>query len=274
MITLFHIADLHFGRDVDLDQIAALEALITERRPTAVVIAGDVTQRSRHGEYQRAVVFVEALRRVAATLVIPGNHDVEWWKSPFSVAGVAIKHAKYRRYFGESLTPTLRAPEVVIGSVATSHGVAAGSMTWKFWRDPAVKGHLPGEEVARVARLFGAEPAGVVKVLALHHNVLRGQISRRMGLARWRAAQASLAKCGAELILCGHDHQEAVGTLDGGVVVAAAGTHTSRTRGHRPSAFNRIEITERTIVVTHWCWDRAAGRFAAGPRHEFARHGT
>lgn len=273
MITLVHISDLHFGRDADLAQIAALEAFVAERSPTAVVISGDLTQRSRHGEYQRALVFVDALSRVAPTMAIPGNHDVEWWTSPFGILGARAPHWKYRHYFGPALSPTLALPCVLVTSVLTSHGVAAGSMTWKFWRDTAVKGHLPEAEVEQARRTFAAAPDGIVRVVALHHNVLRGAISRRMGLARWRAAQEALGGLGADLILCGHDHQEGAGLLDGGTVVSTAGTHTSRTRGARPSAFNVVEVTEREIVVGHWCWDRTQRCFAAGPVSRFPRRG-
>ncbi len=261
MTTLVHLSDPHFGRDVDLEQIRALERLMPALAPAAVVLSGDLSQRARHGELQGALRFVEAVGRHAPVHVIPGNHDVQWWETPFNVLGGQRKYAKYRRYFGEDLSPTLTLPGVVIASALTSHGVVAGSMTWKFWRDTAVKGHLPASEVERVAAIFRAAPAKDCRVVVTHHNILRGAISRRMGLARWRAAQQALARSGADLILCGHDHQEGIGTLDGGVVVSTASTFTDRTRGHRASAFNVVTIDDREIAVHHRCWDRAAREF-------------
>ena len=269
--TLVHLSDLHFGRDVDLEQVRALAGFVEARRPGAVVISGDLTQRSRHGELQRALAFVETLRATAPTFVVPGNHDVEWWTSPLDVLGTDLKHRKYRRYFGPDLSPSLTLPGLVIGSVLTSHGAAIGSLTWKFWRDTAVKGHLPKAEVDRARALFGQSTPIDCRVIVLHHNVLRGKISRRMGLARWRAAQEALATSGADLVLCGHDHQEDMGTLPGGAVVATAGTHTSRTRGGRPSAFNLIELSPKEIVVTHQLWDTATKGFRPGPRGSFPR---
>jgi len=93
-VTLAHVSDLHFGRDADLAQIDALEALIPELRPDAVVLSGDLTQRARHGELQGALRFTKSMRRVAPTLVIPGNHDVEWWRSPFGILG---RDRRYRK---------------------------------------------------------------------------------------------------------------------------------------------------------------------------------
>ena len=41
--TLVQISDLHFGREVDLEQIDALERQVPELRPDAVILAGDLT---------------------------------------------------------------------------------------------------------------------------------------------------------------------------------------------------------------------------------------
>ncbi|MGE0441909.1 MAG: metallophosphoesterase, partial [Gemmatimonadales bacterium] len=261
MTTLVHLSDIHFGRDADLEQVAALEELVPSLKPTVVVISGDLTQRARHGEFQRALVFAQTLERAAPTFVVPGNHDVQWWATPLDLFGIRRKYTKYRIYFGEVLSPSLELPGLRIEAALTSHGVSAGSMTWKFWRDTAVKGHLPEAEVARVAARFREAPPDEARVVVMHHNVLRGEISRRMGLARWRQAQVRLAECGVDVILCGHDHQEAVATLGGRVVVSTASTHTSRTRGHRPSAFNLVEISTETIAVRHNSWNRPARRF-------------
>ncbi|MEZ4585261.1 MAG: metallophosphoesterase [Gemmatimonadales bacterium] len=264
MTTLVHLSDLHFGRDVDLEQVRALEAGMPGWGPDAIVISGDLTQRSRHGELLCALGFVERLRKLAPTLVIPGNHDVEWWLTPLDVAGPAVRSWKYRHYFGEDLSPGLELPGLSIASVLTSHGVTWKSLTWKFWRDTAVKGHLPLDQIRAAEAVFRRAPAGALKVLVLHHNVLRGRLSRRMGLARWREAQRRIVASGAELVLCGHDHEEGVALLDDKVVIATAGTHTSRTRGGRPSAFNLIQISEREIRVEPQVWDRQTGRFLPG----------
>jgi 3',5'-cyclic AMP phosphodiesterase CpdA len=270
--TLVHLSDLHFGRDVDLEQVRALEAEIPGLAPAAIVISGDLTQRARHGELQRALAFVERLDRTAPTLTLPGNHDVEWWRSPFAVLGTDRLYWKYRRYFGENLAPVLEMPGLCVAAVTTSHGVALGSMTPNL-NDMAVKGHLPAAEVARVQAVFAAQPPGTIRCVALHHNVLRGAISHRMGLARPDAAARALGGLGADLILCGHDHQEGTGQI-GSTVVSTAGTHTSRTRGGRPSAFNLIEVDERVITIQHLRWDRPAARFVPSDQARFVRPGA
>jgi 3',5'-cyclic AMP phosphodiesterase CpdA len=269
-LSFLQCSDLHFGRDADLEQIAALEGLAADLAPSAVAIAGDLTQRARHGEFQRALVFVQAMRRLAPTLVVPGNHDVEWWTTPFGVLGASPKYEKYRRYFGDDLTPTLVIDGAVLCGALSSYGVAAKSMTYNL-NDMAVKGHLPASETERVGERFAAESPDLLRVMVMHQNLLRGRISERMGLARWRQAWRGVMRSGADLVLCGHDHEEACGVLPNGAVVATSGTHTARTRGKRPSACNLVLVDAGSITVRHYVWDLAERMFVTGPEHVFPR---
>lgn len=268
-VSIVHLSDLHFGGVADLAQIEAVEALVPDLEPDAVVISGDVSQRARHGEFQRARALVRELERTAPVYMLPGNHDVQWWRRPLVPFAPAAKYRKYRQYFGPSLTPTLNLPGAVIAGVLTSHGVAWGSLTPRL-RDLAVKGHLPGREVARVSEVFAQARPEQARLLVLHHNVLRGALSQRMGLARWRTAQRRLAASGADVILCGHDHQEQVDTLDG-VVVACAGTLSTRSRGGRPPVFFRLAIEAEAVHVEQYRWDTDRRVFRYSDRHQFAR---
>jgi 3',5'-cyclic AMP phosphodiesterase CpdA len=269
-VTILQCSDLHFGHDVDLDQIAGLEALTRDLSPTAVAIAGDISQRARHGEFQRALVFVQSLRRLAPTIVVPGNHDVQWWATPFDVIGAGPKYEKYRRYFGEDLTPTLVVDGAILCGVLSSYGVVAGSMTTNL-NDMAVKGHLPARETERAAIRFAEEGPDLLRVLVMHQNVLRGRISQRMGLARPHQAWRNIMDTGVDLVLCGHDHEEAAGTLPNGAVVSTSSTHTPRTRGRRPSACNVVTADDATITVTHYIWQPAEREFRPGPETRFPR---
>jgi 3',5'-cyclic AMP phosphodiesterase CpdA len=268
-VSLVHLSDVHFGGVADLAQIEAVEALLPDLEPDAVILSGDLTQRARHGEFQRARALVRELGRVAPVYVLPGNHDVQWWRRPFVPFGSDAKYRKYRQYFGPTLAPTLDLPDVVITGVLTSHGVAWGSLTPRL-RDIAVKGHLPKAEILRAGAVFARARPEQVRVLVLHHNVLRGGLSQRMGLARWQTAQRRLVESGADVILCGHDHQEQIDTM-GGVVVACAGTLSTRSRGHRPPVFFRVVIEPAAMHVEQYRWDAERRVFRRSDRHQFAR---
>jgi 3',5'-cyclic AMP phosphodiesterase CpdA len=271
-VTLVHLSDLHFGGYADLKQIEALDNFLPTLSPSAVVISGDLTQRARHGEFQAAHLFLQRLRAAAPTLVVPGNHDIEWWKSPLGLLGERRKYAKYTRYFGNDLRPVLEVPGAVIAGGLSGYGVAFGSLTWNL-RDLAVKGHLPRSETNRVQRVFAAAPPGVARVLVFHHNVLAGGLSRRMGLARWRSAHKRLLATGADVILCGHDHQEGAGQIQGSLAVSTSGTHSSRVRGGRPSVFNLVKVDDQAVHIQHFRWVSNHRQFIPSDTYSFARRG-
>jgi 3',5'-cyclic AMP phosphodiesterase CpdA len=270
-VQLVHLGDLHFGGVADIRQIEALEAMLPDLRPDAVVIAGDMSQRARHGEFQRARAFARVAAETAPVLAIPGNHDVQWWWRPFIPFAKDRLYAKYRSYFGDDVTPTITIPGgAVIASALTSHGVAWGSLTTRV-RDIAVKGHLPKSEFLRVQRLFAEAAAGLARVLVVHHNVLRGEISNRMGLARWRQAQRRILESGADVVLCAHDHEEGAEVLGGKVVVSTTGTLSTRSRGGRPSCFNFVTIEPTAVHITFFRWQAERGRFRASDTFAFGR---
>lgn len=269
-VQIVHLSDLHFGGVADVRQIEAVEAKLPDLRPDAVVISGDLSQRARHGEFQRARAFFNTARETAPAYAIPGNHDVQWWQGPLLPASSPALYAKYRRYFGTELAPTLAIPGAIIAGALTSHGVAWGSLTFRL-RDLAVKGHLPKREFLRVKQVFDGADREDARVLVLHHNVLRGDISQRMGLAHWRRAQERVLLSGADVVLCGHDHQEGADVLGGRVVVSTAGTLSTRSRARRPSSFNFVTIEPTAVQVTFFRWEAERGRFRASDTFAFAR---
>ena len=270
-VSIAHLSDLHFGGPADLSQIETLEDFLPTLDAGAVVVSGDLSQRARHGEFQAAHAFLRRLRATLPVLVVPGNHDIEWWRSPLGLFGETRKYAKYGRYFGD-LTPVLEIPGAVIAGALSSYGVAFGSLTWNI-RDIAVKGHLPRGETDRVGAIFAQAPPGVVRILVFHHNVIPGGLSRRMGLARWRSAYRRLLATGADAILCGHDHQEGAGQIEGALAVSTSGTHSSRSRGGRPSVFNLVRVDDRAVHIQHFRWEPSGRKFLRSDTYSFARSG-
>jgi 3',5'-cyclic AMP phosphodiesterase CpdA len=270
-VQIAHIGDIHFGGLANIPVVEALERVLPDLRPDAIVIGGDLSQRARHGEFQRGRAFANLARETAPVLVIPGNHDVQWWWRTLIPFGKDAVYEKYRGYFGADLTPTLTIPGgAVIASALTAHGVAWGSLTTRI-HDVAVKGHLPKREMERVQKVFAQADPALSRVLVVHHNVMRGELSQRMGLARWRRAQQRIVEAGTDVVLCGHDHQEDADMLDGRVVVSTAGTLSTRSRGERPVSFNFVTIDPAAVQVTFFRWDSAKQRFQPSDTAAFAR---
>ena len=61
----------------------------------------------------------------------------------------------------------------------------------------------------------------------MHHNPVKGELSQRHGLKNTQRILGAFAEMGVDLVLCGHDHQEAVHYIEHtkkGTVISTAGT--------------------------------------------------
>src|SRR6478752_9590313 len=73
---ILHVSDLHFGARDDPILERGLAALIERVGPEVVVASGDLTNRGRRDQHERAAA---ALRRLGPPVVaVPGNHDIPY----------------------------------------------------------------------------------------------------------------------------------------------------------------------------------------------------
>lgn len=276
MLRIFHVSDLHFGRPAVPAQVEALEAHVERARYDVVAVSGDLTQRARSGEFQRAAVFLRDAGRVSRTIVIPGNHDVAWWKAPLGIGRDEALYDTYRAYISPDLEPVLRVtdtPGATFVGLNTSQGVIRETLTWNV-RDLSIIGHVRRAQIDRAAAEFAQSPVDDLRVIVMHHNPVKGELSQRHGLKHTPKVLGAMAEIGVDLILCGHDHQEAVhaiGETRKGTVVSTAGTVSSRSRGGRPSSANVITVTADALAVTTLVWSAEAQDFVPGPHRTFAR---
>jgi 3',5'-cyclic AMP phosphodiesterase CpdA len=108
----------------------------------------------------------------------------------------------------------------------------------------------------------------------MHHNPVKGELSQRHGLKNTQRVLGAFAEMGVNLILCGHDHQEAVHYIEHtkkGTIVSTSGTISNRSRGGRPSSVNSIRITAADIEVSTLVWSDTQKDFVAGPAKCFSR---
>jgi 3',5'-cyclic AMP phosphodiesterase CpdA len=272
-VTVFHVSDLHFGRPTVPEQIEAIEGIIQERRFDVVAISGDLSQRAQAGEFQRAQAFIRDANRVSKTIVVPGNHDVVWWKAPFGVGSDRRMYESYREYISEDLEPVLRVPGATFVGLNSAHGVTRHTLTWRV-RDLSIIGAIRRSQIDRAREEFDGSPPNAARVVVMHHNPVKGELSGRHGLKDTRKVLGAFAQIGVDLVICGHDHQEAVHFIEHtqkGTVISTAGTVSSRSRGGRPSSANVITIREEDIEVATLVWSAAEKTFTPGPTRCFDR---
>jgi 3',5'-cyclic AMP phosphodiesterase CpdA len=209
----------------------------------------------------------------AEVICVPGNHDVAWWHAPLGIGNAAQMYRKYRTYISDDLEPVLRIAGATFVGLNTSQGVIRETLTWNV-RDISIIGHLRRDQIDRARAEFGASRADDARIIVMHHNPVKGELSQRHGLKNTRAILGAFAEMHVDLVLCGHDHQEAVHYIEHtkkGTIVSTAGTISSRSRGGRPSSVNRIRITPSEIEVATLIWAEREKTFVAGPARCFNR---
>jgi 3',5'-cyclic AMP phosphodiesterase CpdA len=272
-LSLLHCSDLHFGHPAVPEQYEAIESLIQEQQNDVVAISGDLTQRARAGEFQRARAFIRHAERVSKVLVIPGNHDVAWWHAPLGLGDDRKLLKKYRQYIAEDIEPVVRVPGATLVGLNTSHGVLPETLTWRL-RDISIIGYVREEQLARAAEAFSAAPGDSARIIVMHHNPVKGELSGRHGLRHTNRILGAFAEMEVDVVLCGHDHQEAVHYIEHtkkGTVISTAGTISNRARGGRPSSVNIIRISPDDIDVRTLIWSSDERAFVVGPQRRFAR---
>ncbi len=281
MTTLVHISDLHFGRPAVAERLDALRAFIAQNQPDAVAVSGDLTQRCTKGEFSDARAYLDSIEKTAPCVVIPGNHDIRWLGAVARNLGLAglfreqahnFKYSRYLRHISDDLSPSLEIPGAVIAGVNTAHGITRGSFTRRF-RDLGVIGQVKHADMVRVRETFENAAPDAARIVMIHHNPIRGELSGRHGLANTEQALHAFADLGTELILCGHDHQDAIHTIERGehgLIISTAGTISNRIRAGRVSSFNLVEIEDHEIHITAHAWRQGRG-FVPSEDRDFPR---
>lgn len=260
MTVLLHISDTHFGTE-EAPVVAALQALVREHRPDALILSGDITQRARSAQFAAARRFVDSLG-VERLLALPGNHDIQL----FNVAArLVAPYAGYQACFGPDLEPELEFADVLVIGVNTTRAHRRKD------------GEVSPAQVQRVVqRLRGARPQQL-RVVVTHQPacVMRAEDEQNRLHGGEEAVQA-WARAGADLVLGGHIHlpyvsdlcERAQASTPRALYCIQAGTALSRRVRHgTPNSVNLLRWTPpangdaRVCHVERWDYDLADDRF-------------
>ncbi len=271
-MTILHVSDVHFGKPHLPVVKDALLRFVDERDPEAVVVSGDLTQRAKVTEYRAARAFLDDLGP-RPLVVTAGNHDVPLyrvWERLF---------APYRNYRANiaaelntvlDLKPRDGARHVRLVALNSSAPLSA-----------IVNGRLRRKQLDFAANAFSAAPDGALRVLVVHHNLVKPADGD--SAAPMRGAHRVLNKLGkwrVDLVLSGHIHRTHLGlsrtgpeTASGGVPVVLAGTATSsRGRGSEEgrNSLNLIRVLASGLEATAYLYSNEAGEFQPAARRRYS----
>ena len=272
-IRVLHVSDIHFGRHCLVPMVEAIEAMIATGEFDVVAFSGDMTQRAWKRQLTRGAAFLAHASRHARVIAVPGNHDIEWWWSPLHIFGEAPINRKFRKYIGPDLEPVLRVDGATFVGLNTAQGVSLRTLT-KRPRDISIIGDLRWQQVEWAHNEFIASPMSDVRVVVMHHNLLKGELSQRYGFRHPAQVLDWFGQIGVDLVLCGHDHQEGFerrAHAKGGIVVSTAGTTSNRSRGGRPAAVNVIALDKVAIAVRSLVWSSSDRALVPGLEQHFSR---
>ncbi len=229
MTRLFHVSDVHFGRE-DRAAIDWFDATVRAEQPDAIIMTGDLTMRARAAEFSAAAKWLESLGRPVTVEV--GNHDLPY----FNLWARFV--TPYKRYV---------ALERMIEKPLDVNGVAVVPLktTARFqWRLNWSKGHVSTHALQQSLALVEAVPPGGLVFVACHHPLVEGGTRATSETRGGHRALDALATAGADAVLTGHVHDPFdVEHVVGGrsVRLIGAGTLSERVRD-RPPSFNEITI--------------------------------
>src|SRR5204863_2734962 len=189
---LLHISDLHTGSLESPDVERALVQLIKRVDPELVVASGDLTNRGRRSEHERAAALLRRLEK--PLVVVPGNHDI-----PYTFpARFTRPLAEFERQW-QTTEPVHSSDELFV----------VGLNSVRPWRHQS--GGIREPQLQRTAELLAGAAAGAFRVVVLHHHLIGAPWrTRKRPVSRRSHVLAALVDAGAELILAGHIHQAAV----------------------------------------------------------------
>jgi 3',5'-cyclic AMP phosphodiesterase CpdA len=258
---LAHLSDLHLGplpnvRTKDLfskrvigyynwkrnrrgshrvEIVDALLADLKEQAPDHTVISGDLVNISLKAEFTAAAAWLKTLGEPDQVTVVPGNHDayvplawheawVHWSDYMAGDDGRTPIDAKaafpFQRRRGRIELVGLSS------AVASPPTFATGKL-----------GRRQRERLDAILAALG--PTGQFRVIVVHHPPVRALTGFRRRLVDERGLARILAAHGADLVLCGHEHELKLGSLPGPtreripVVVAPSASHGHVGAGRR-----------------------------------------
>jgi 3',5'-cyclic AMP phosphodiesterase CpdA len=200
---LLHVSDLHFGAGDEPRLEGALAGLVERVAPELVIASGDLTDRGRREQHERAAAFLRGLG--APVLAVPGNHDI-----PYAIpARFTSPWREFERQW-QTVEPTYAGDQV--------HVVGVNSV--RPWHHQS--GGVGDEQLRRAAAKLAQAATGALRVVALHHQLIDAPWrSHKKPVARRDHVLSELVGAGAQLVLGGHVHQAAVAERHEFAVLAA-----------------------------------------------------
>lgn len=236
MPCLFHISDVHFGREDGL-ALEWVRQRIAAERPDAVALTGDLTMRARHREFRAASDWILSL--AAPVTVEVGNHDLPY----FNLIERFVTPYKRIHRIERLVERELDMPGVTLVPLKTT-----ARAQWRFnWS----RGYVGPSALRGTLRAIAALPERQTVLVTAHHPLVEANTQGKALTKGGARALAALAGAGVTAVLSGHVHDPfdlIEETANGPIRMIGAGTLSRRLRSTPPS-FNELTIEGGRVDV-------------------------
>lgn len=226
---VIQISDVHFGDNTfSLELKSNLLAQLDDENPDLLIFAGDLTASGYAHEYEQALEFVDELKSITKTHIVPGNHDAR------NVGLVHFENMISKRKFVHT---DKNSNFTIIGldssEADVSHGqIGRDQMDWLK------------AELAKI-------PEDRAKVVTFHHHIIPiPQTGRERNILLDSGdLMHILTENGVDFVLNGHKHIPNVWMLNNMVVLNSGTATTGKLRGNGYASYNQLEIKDGEVLV-------------------------
>lgn len=229
------------ARAHDRANLERLCADLLAQRPDHICVSGDLTNLGLPAEHAAAARWLSQLGLADHVSVVPGNHDI------YTHIGSDPGTARWLPFMRSDATSQDIAPAAwgfpyvrKLGPIALI-GLNSAHTTPPFVAAGAV-GETQRQRLEEVLRR--TRDKGLFRLVMIHHPPLPGQAPAARGLADAPALRDVLARCGAELVIHGHNHRVSLARVPSpdGEVPVVGGASASLSMPHKSETLGRYNL--------------------------------
>jgi 3',5'-cyclic AMP phosphodiesterase CpdA len=224
-LTICQISDIHCGNSRFIPELLDRTIIeINRLDPTAVVVAGDLTDAGYREEFEQAAEYIDRIR-CEHVMVIPGNHDAR-----------NVGYIHFERLFGERQS-VIDLDDVILVGVDSS--------------EPDLNDGQVGREHYEFISSTFSGAGDKLKIFVVHHHLISLPGTGRERNIVYDAGDVleRLIEVGVDLVLSGHKHVPYSWRLEDMLVVNSGTASTLRLRGNTRPCYNIIEVEDGGVEV-------------------------
>jgi 3',5'-cyclic-AMP phosphodiesterase len=224
-LTICQISDIHCGNSRFIPELLDRTIIeINRLNPTAVVVAGDLTDAGYREEFEQAAEYIGCIE-CEHVMVVPGNHDAR-----------NVGYIHFERLFGERHS-VIDLDDLILVGVDSS--------------EPDLNdGQVGREHYGFITNTF-SEASDKLKIFVVHHHLIPLPGTGRERNIVYDAGDVleRLLEAEVDLVLSGHKHVPYSWRLEDMLIVNSGTASTLRVRGNTRPCYNIIEVEDGRVEV-------------------------